>query len=150
MPKSLKIALVVLAILFVGIPFLIFLFGMFFINSVKAQSTLKEKVAALKDFVLPTPIQTGYIDLEFQSKRAEMNLNKSFEYVPKMTFTKSGIVFTEGQTYKNGYFDDKKGGEFFADFKDANGVVVIVELLWSGKYYDKSEVHIMNMPDMRI
>ena len=48
MPKSLKIALVVMGILFVGIPFLIFLFGMFFINSVKAKDTLKEKVEAFR------------------------------------------------------------------------------------------------------
>ena len=39
-----------MGILFVGIPFLIFVFGMFFIDSVKAKNTFKDKVAALKNY----------------------------------------------------------------------------------------------------
>lgn len=54
MPKSLKIALIIMGVLFVGIPFLIFLFGMFFINSVKAQSTLKGKVSTLGSLIFPS------------------------------------------------------------------------------------------------
>ena len=43
-----------MGVLFIGIPFLIFLFGMFFINSVRAKDTLKEKVAALKNSIFPS------------------------------------------------------------------------------------------------
>lgn len=48
MPKSLKIALVVFGILFVGIPVIMVLFATFFFDSVRAKNTLKEKVASLK------------------------------------------------------------------------------------------------------
>ena len=51
MPKSLKIALVVLGILFVGIPVIMVLFAMFFFDSVRAKNTLKEKVASLKSVI---------------------------------------------------------------------------------------------------
>lgn len=54
MPKSFKIALIVLGVFIFIIPLLIFMFGVFFIEKVQAQSTVKDKVAALKSVVLGT------------------------------------------------------------------------------------------------